>query len=56
MTYCCGLSEKHLCGLKRSGKEAREVLFCCLEIALEMGDIFKRLSKRTHRILKLEGI
>lgn len=50
------LGEKHLCGRKRSGKESREVLFCCLETALEMGDHFKWRSERIHRVLKLEYI
>lgn len=49
-------SEKHPCGRKRSGKESGEVLFCCLETVLEMGDNFKWLSERIHRMVKLEYI
>ena len=53
---CCRLGEKHLYGRKRSGKEFREILFCCLETALEMEDNFKWPFGRTHRMLKLENI
>lgn len=53
--WYCRLSDKHLCRLKRSNKEFREVLFCCLETALEE-DIILYGCPRDHETFRLEDI